>query len=55
MIAVLWVAGLRRDELVALDLVDYDQATGKQTVRNGKGRKARTVYVKNNGKKALDA
>jgi integrase len=55
MIAVLWAAGLRRDELVALDLADFDQATGKLTVRNGKGRKARTVYIKNNGKKVLDA
>lgn len=45
LIAVLYAGGLRRAELVALDLTDFDGSIGKLTIRSGKGRKARTVYV----------
>lgn len=47
--ATLYGCGLRRDELVSLDLADYDQAGGNLTVRAGKGNKARMIPVGNNG------
>jgi integrase len=36
-LGVLYVGGLRRSELAALDLADFDPGTGALTVRNGKG------------------
>lgn len=54
MVAVLYGCGLRRSELVALNLADFDQETGALTVRHGKGNKARTVYVTNGGRAALE-
>jgi integrase len=44
-VALLAAAGLRRAELAALDLADYDPDTGAVTVREGKGRKARRTYA----------
>jgi site-specific recombinase XerD len=55
LLAVLYAAGLRRSEAVALDLGGYDQETGVLTVRSGKGRKARTGHATNGAKAALDA
>jgi site-specific recombinase XerD len=55
LLAVLYAAGLRRSEAVALDLADYDQESGVLTVRSGKGRKARTGHATNGAKAALDA
>lgn len=55
LIAVLYTCGLRRAELVALDLADLDRDTGKLTIRSGKGRKARTSYVTNGALTALQA
>jgi integrase/recombinase XerD len=52
LIGVLYTGGLRRAEVAALDLGDFDTETGKLTVRSGKGRKARTVYLSDG---ALDA
>lgn len=54
LLAILCGGGLRRAEVVALDLADYDQETGALTVR-GKGRKERTVYATNGSKEALAA
>ncbi|MCC7452498.1 MAG: tyrosine-type recombinase/integrase [Anaerolineae bacterium] len=52
-LGILYTCGLRRAELVALDLADFERETGKLTVRSGKGRKARTVYVTDGALRAL--
>jgi integrase len=54
LIAVLRGTGMRRAEVVALDLADYDPATGAITVRSGKGRKDRMVYAPVGARSALD-
>lgn len=45
MFAVLYGGGLRRAELCGLDLVDFDPEDCSLTVRTGKGRRDRTVYL----------
>jgi site-specific recombinase XerD len=45
MFAVLYGGGLRRAELCGLDLGDYDADDCSLTVRAGKGRRDRTVYL----------
>lgn len=52
-IAVLY-AGARRSEATRLDVADYDPASGRLTIRSGKGRKARTTYVDPGGQLALE-
>jgi len=54
LLAVLYGGGLRRAELVNLDVRDYDAASGTLHIRRGKGRKARSVPVVNGTKDALD-
>lgn len=54
-IAILATCGLRRQELAALDLSDFDPETGDLEIRFGKGRKQRTVSVFNKARQALDA
>ena len=45
MLAVLYGGGLRRAELCGLDLADFDDGNCTLSVRNGKGRQDRTVYL----------
>ena len=45
-IAVLYAAGLRRDEVVKLDIDSYDPETGK-LILTGKRNKQRTAYITN--------
>ena len=45
LIAILRGSGLRRREVVNLDLRDFDPSTGAMKVRSGKGGKDRTVYL----------
>jgi site-specific recombinase XerD len=51
-IGLLYAAGLRRAEVVALDLADYNQETGDLVIR-GKGRKERLLFVNNGAADAL--
>ena len=44
-ISVLRCGGIRRDELVKLDLDDVNLETGEVRIRHGKGDKARTAYL----------
>lgn len=55
LLALLYGAGLRRSEVVALDLIDYDRAGMTVTVRRGKGAKSRTCFVGGGLRQALDA
>jgi integrase len=52
-IGLLYTCGLRREELVSLNIPDFDVDSGKLIVRSGKGRKQRTVYVQGGALQAL--
>lgn len=54
-IATLYGAGLRRSELVALDVRDCDAKTGRFHIRTGKGQKPRVVYAGCGVREALTA
>lgn len=46
-LALMGAAGLRRSEIVGLNIADYEFSTGAITARRGKGRKDRMVYINN--------
>lgn len=54
-LALLYGTGLRRSELAALELSDYDPAAGALTLRSGKGGKQRLGYAANGAAVALAA
>ena len=53
MLALGSAGGLRRSEIIALELKDYDPETGALTIRRGKGRKPRVCYATNGAADAL--
>ena len=53
LIAVLYAAGLRRSEVVAIDLSDWNMVDNCLTVRSGKGDKDRTTYLDDGATAAL--
>jgi site-specific recombinase XerD len=55
MLAVLYGTGVRRAELAGLDLDDFDPVACSLTVRNGKRRKQRTVYLARQGCRLVKA
>lgn len=54
LLAVTYGAGLRRDEVVQLDVANFDRRTGTLIV-TGKGNKERTAYVTNGSRSALES
>lgn len=55
LLAIGYGAGLRRAELVALDVEDLDAESGRVRVRRGKGRKDRDAYLAPSGFAAVEA
>lgn len=54
-IAILYGGGLRRSEVVGLDLDDYDADRGALHIRAGKGNKERTAYLPDGACETLNA
>ena len=52
-IGILYTCGLRRAELVAIDINDFDTETRRLLIRSGKGRKDRSTYVEGNAWQAV--
>jgi site-specific recombinase XerD len=54
LIACMYPAGLRRDEVIKLDLDDYSTADCSLIVKHGKRNKSRKTYINNGASRALD-
>ena len=54
-LALLYAAGLRRSEVIALNQSDFESETGGLKIFAGKGNKSRTVYLGNGAKAAVDS
>ena len=52
-LGLLYTCGLRRAELVSLDVGDFEPENGRLRIRAGKGRKQRSVYVQGGARQAL--
>lgn len=52
-LGLLYTCGLRRAEVVALDIADFEPESGRLQVRAGKGRKQRTVYAQGSALRSL--
>lgn len=52
-LGLLYTCGLRRAELVSLDVGNFERETGRLSVRAGKGRRQRSVYVQGGAYQAL--
>jgi len=55
LLALAVLSGVRRDELVNLDMEDYDPETGVLTVKSGKGNKAREIRTSPELRRELEA
>lgn len=53
-IALLYATGMRRSELVALQMKDYREVDGQLHIRAGQSGQERTVFLKNRPKQLLD-
>ena len=49
----MYPGGLRREEVVSLNLSDYNPESGALTVWHGKGNKARVSYINPEGVRAM--
>ena len=54
LLAILFGAGLRRSEAVALDVNDWNPKEGELIIRAGKGGKGRTVFLSNGASDAVE-
>lgn len=54
LLALLFGAGLRRFEAVALEVADFDPATGALSIRRGKGNQGRVCYLGAGGRDCLN-
>jgi integrase len=52
-ISILYIAGLRRSEIINLKKADFDVSTGELIIRKGKGNKDRNVFIAGRAKERV--